>query len=115
MRVFTHKLLCAVFACLIASGAMAQRITTEGGFKCPEFGVRVVLGAGIEVCVPEDVASCWIARHPHVWTRGSRDLPGGCTWCVEICANIDLIIWERNACWRPFECDEQYTNVLQID
>lgn len=113
MRAFTYKLLCAVFACMIASGAMAQRITTDGEFKCPEIGVRVILGAGIEVCVPEDVASCWIARHPQVWARGSG--PGGCTWCVEICATIDLLVWDGEACWRPFECDDHYSNIIRID
>ena len=101
MKTFKKQLLCAIVACVTSVGAAAD-------WKCPEFQVRVLFGLGIEICVPEEVASCFKMRNPQVWERGRQNLPGGCTWCIEICAKVDLVIWEDELCFRPVDCNEAY-------
>ena len=102
MRILKKQLLCAVVACVTSVTAAA------GDWKCPEFEVRFVFGGGIEVCVHDEVASCFLMRDPQVWERGRRNMVGGCTWCIEICGTIDLIIWEDAWCFRPIDCKEIY-------
>lgn len=36
--------------------------------------------------------------------------PGGCTWCIELCFGLDLVIWEGSGRFTPVACDTEYVD-----
>ena len=78
--------------------------STSSNFKCPALEVRLLIGFGLEFCVPQDVYHCLFTDSPMALARGMerrrRGLPGACQWCFDACFILDLVFYESRACYR---------------